>query len=48
MIPTFLEFCVAVFFKELDLFPLKELEFWAILTEMQYLTLTLLQEEFLE
>lgn len=48
MTPIFLKFCLAPFIKDLDLFSLKESEFYVILEEMQYLKLTLLQEGFLE
>lgn len=48
MTPIFLEFCLESFIKDLDLFSLKESEFYVILEEMQYLKLTLLQEGFLE
>lgn len=40
----FLEFCLAPFAEDLDLFFSKESEFYVILEEMQYLRLTLLQE----
>jgi hypothetical protein len=44
MMPAFLEFCLALFIEDLDLFSVKESEFYVILEEMQYLKLTLLQD----